>query len=109
MCIPCGLLFIWVVVPSFRFRVSIAASQTKPDFGTLKMEKAPFVGRKKIGFHGVPRHPKDHALVRYGLVPTNYAIIRAEPSPFELKVVQPRMLWVISVKELSGKLLFSRL
>jgi hypothetical protein len=80
----------------------------KPDFGTLKMEKALFVGRNKIGFHGVPHHPKDHAHVRYGLIPTNYAMIRAEHSPFELKVVQPRMLWVIYVKGHSGKLLFSR-
>jgi hypothetical protein len=26
MCIPCGLLFMWGVVPSFWFRVSVAAS-----------------------------------------------------------------------------------
>jgi hypothetical protein len=42
-----GLLFIWGVVPSFRSRVSIAASEKKPDFSTLKMEKAHFVGRNK--------------------------------------------------------------
>jgi hypothetical protein len=38
ICIPGGLLFMWGVVPSFRFRVSVAASQKKTDFGTLKME-----------------------------------------------------------------------
>jgi hypothetical protein len=44
----------------------------------------------KIGFGGVPRHPKDHGHVRYGLVPTNYAMTRTKPSPFDLKVMQPR-------------------
>jgi hypothetical protein len=43
MHIPGGLLFMWGVFPSFRFRVSVAASQKKPDFGTPKMEKALFV------------------------------------------------------------------
>jgi hypothetical protein len=41
--IPDGVLFMWGVFPSFRFRVSVAALQ-KPDFGTLKMEKALFMG-----------------------------------------------------------------
>jgi hypothetical protein len=43
MRIPGGLLFMWGVFPTFRFRVSVAASQKKPDFGTLKMEKALFM------------------------------------------------------------------
>jgi hypothetical protein len=30
MRIPCGLLFMWSVVPSFGFRVSVAASQKQP-------------------------------------------------------------------------------
>jgi hypothetical protein len=34
----------WGVFPSFRYRVSVAGSQKKPYFGTLKMEKALFVG-----------------------------------------------------------------
>jgi hypothetical protein len=46
ICIPGDLLFIWGVVPSFRFRISVAASQ-KTDFGTLKMEKALFVGQNE--------------------------------------------------------------
>jgi hypothetical protein len=44
----------------------------------------------KIGLCGVPRHPKGHARVRYGLVPINYAMIREKPSLFDLKVMQPR-------------------
>jgi hypothetical protein len=43
MRIPGGLVFMWGVFPSFRFRVLVAASQKKPDFGTPKMEKALFV------------------------------------------------------------------
>jgi hypothetical protein len=60
----------------------------------------------KIGLSGVPRHPKGHAHVRYGLVLTNYDMIRAKPSSFDIKAMQPRMWWVIFVKGLSGKLLF---
>jgi hypothetical protein len=45
MCIPGGLLFIWSVLPSFRFRVLIAASQKKTSFDTLKMEKALSMGQ----------------------------------------------------------------
>jgi hypothetical protein len=47
MCIPECLLFMWGVFPSFRYRISVAASQKKPYFGTLKMEKALFVGRNE--------------------------------------------------------------
>jgi hypothetical protein len=47
MCIPCGLLFMWGVAPRFLFRVLGAASQEKPDFGTLKMEKSLFMGRNQ--------------------------------------------------------------
>jgi hypothetical protein len=42
-----GLLFMWGVFPSFRFHVSVAASQKKPDFGTLKMEKPLFIVQNK--------------------------------------------------------------
>jgi hypothetical protein len=62
---PGCLLFMWGVFPSFRYRISVAASQKnpisfvclgayqahrsikKPYFGTLKMEKALFVGRNE--------------------------------------------------------------
>jgi hypothetical protein len=43
----------------------------------------------KIGLRGVSRHPKGHARVRYGLVLKKYAMIKAESSPFDLKVMQP--------------------
>jgi hypothetical protein len=65
----------------------------KPDFGTPKMEKTIFMGRNENQppWHSsrvnLDLHPKGHARVRYSLVPTNYAMIRAEPSPFDLKVV----------------------
>jgi hypothetical protein len=42
--IPRGLIFMWDVFPSFRFRVSITASQKNPNFDTPKMEKALFMG-----------------------------------------------------------------
>jgi hypothetical protein len=45
MCTPCGILFMWGVVPSFRFAISVAASQKKSDFGTPKMENTLFMGR----------------------------------------------------------------
>jgi hypothetical protein len=44
----------------------------------------------KIGLRGVALHPKGHAYVRYGLVPVNYAMVMAESSSFNLKVMQPR-------------------
>jgi hypothetical protein len=37
----------WGVVPNFPFTISLAASQKKTYFATLKMENALFVGRKK--------------------------------------------------------------
>jgi hypothetical protein len=97
----------WGVVPSFSFVVLVAASQ-KPDFGISEMENILFVGQKKIGLRVFPRHPMGHARVQYGTVPTIYAMIRADPSLFDLKAMQPRTWYVISVKELSGKLLFLR-
>jgi hypothetical protein len=47
MRIPGGLLFMWGVFPSFRFRVLVAASQKKPNFGTPKMEKTLFMVRNE--------------------------------------------------------------
>jgi hypothetical protein len=90
MCILGGLQFMWSIFPSFQFRVSVAASQKKPDFGTSKMEKALFMGRKKIGLRSIPHHPKGHARAQYGLILTNYAIVMAESRTFHLKVVQPQ-------------------
>jgi hypothetical protein len=62
----------------------------KPDFGTPKMKKHFLWDKMKIGLRNVPLHPKGHARVRYGLIPTNYDMIRAESSLFDLKVMQPR-------------------
>jgi hypothetical protein len=108
ICILDSLLFMWGVLPSFRFRVSVAASQKKPDFGTLKIEKALFVGGNKNWSRGIPCHPNGHARVWYSLIPTNYAMIGDKPSSFDLKVMLPRTWLVISMKGLSCKLLFSR-
>jgi hypothetical protein len=46
--------------------------------------------KTKIGLYGVPLHPKGHARVQYGLIPINYAMIRAKHSSFDLKVIQPQ-------------------
>jgi hypothetical protein len=43
MYISNGLFFMWGVLPSIRFHVSVAALK-KPDFGTPKMEKSLFMG-----------------------------------------------------------------
>jgi hypothetical protein len=42
----------------------------------------------KIGLRGLSHHPKGLACVRYGLILTNYAMIRAKPSSFDLKAIQ---------------------
>jgi hypothetical protein len=80
----------WVVFPSFRFRVSIAASQKNPISALQKWKKHFLWDETKIGLCGVPRHPKGHARVRYGLVSTNYAMVMAESSSFHLEIIQPR-------------------
>jgi hypothetical protein len=46
MCISGGLLFMWVVVHGFRFRVLVAASQ-KTWFWHSEYEKALFMGRNE--------------------------------------------------------------
>jgi hypothetical protein len=90
MCTPCGILFMWGVVPSFRFAISVAASQQNP-ISILQKWKTHFSwDETKIMLSGILCHPKGHAHVRYGLVSTNYAMIRAKPSSFNLKVMQPQ-------------------
>jgi hypothetical protein len=80
----------WGVFPSFQFRVSVAASQKIPISVLQKWKKHFLWYETKISLHGVPRHPKGQARVRYGLVLTNYAMLMAESSSFNLKVMQPR-------------------
>jgi hypothetical protein len=90
MCIPDGILFMWGVVPIFPFAVLIAASQEKSS-STLRKWKTHFSwDETKISLCGVPRHPKVYVHVRYGLISTNYAMIRVKPSSFDLKAMQPR-------------------
>jgi hypothetical protein len=90
MCIPGCLLFMWGVFPSFRFRVSVAASPKSPSSALCKRKKHFSWDETKIGLRGIPLHPKGHVRVRYGLVLTNYAKLQAESSSFNLKVMQPR-------------------
>jgi hypothetical protein len=78
------------VFPSFRFRISVAASQKNPISVLWKWKKHFSWYETKIGLRGVPRHPKGHASVRYGLVLTNYAMLMAKSSSFNLKVMQSR-------------------
>jgi hypothetical protein len=79
------------VFPSFPFCVSVAASQKKPVLALRKRKKHFLWDETKIVLCGIPLHPKGHTRVRYGLVPTNYAMLQAESSSFDLKVMQPRM------------------
>jgi hypothetical protein len=80
----------WGVFPSFQFRGSIAASQKNPISALRKWKKHFLWDETKIGLHGIPRHPKGHPRVRYGLVSTNYAMVMAKSSSFHLEVIQPR-------------------
>jgi hypothetical protein len=90
MRIPGGLLCMWGVVPSFRFCISVAASQKTRFLHSKNGKKHFLLDETKISLRGVPLHPNGHACVRYGLVLTNYAMIQAESSLFDLKVTQPR-------------------
>jgi hypothetical protein len=89
MHIPGGLLFMWGVFPHFRFRVSVAASQKNLISLLQKWKKHYSWYETKISLHDVPPHPKGHACVRYGLVLTNHAMLMAESSSLNLKVMQP--------------------
>jgi hypothetical protein len=80
----------WGVFPNFRFGISIAASQKNPILALQKWKKLFSCDETKIGLCGIPRHPKGHAHVQYGLVSTNYAMVMAESSSFHLEVMQPR-------------------
>jgi hypothetical protein len=91
ICILGGLLFMWGVFPRFWFHVLVAASQKNFILVLRKWKKHFLWYETKIGLCGVPRHPKGHAHVRYGLILTNYAMLMAESSSFNLKVMQPRM------------------
>jgi hypothetical protein len=73
------------VVPSFSFAVSVAASQKYPILAHRKWKTHFLWDETKIVLRGIPRHPMGHARVRYGLVLTNYAMIRAKPSSFDQK------------------------
>jgi hypothetical protein len=80
------------VVLSFQFAVSVAASQKYP-ISTLQKLKMYFSwDETKISPCGVPRHQKGHARVRYDPISTNYDMIRAKSSSFDLKAMQSRML-----------------
>jgi hypothetical protein len=80
----------WGVVPNFTFAVSVVASEEKPISALQKWKTHFSLDKTKIGLRVVPRHPKGHARVRYSLVSTNYAMIRAKLSSFDLKAMQPR-------------------
>jgi hypothetical protein len=91
ICVSPGcLLFMWGVFPSFRYRISVAASQKNPISALWKWKKHFLWDEMKISLCGIPLHPKGHTRVRYGLVPTNYAMLMAESSSFNLEVMQPR-------------------
>jgi hypothetical protein len=90
MRISSGLLFMWGVFPNFRFFVLVAASQKNSILVLQKWQKHFSWYETKIGLRGVPCHPKGHARVRYGLVLTNYDMLMAESSSFNLKVMRPR-------------------
>jgi hypothetical protein len=78
------------VVPNFRFYVSVVASQNNLISILWKWKKHFSWDKTKIRLRGVPCHPMCHVRILYGLIPTNYALIKAEHSPFDLKIMQPQ-------------------
>jgi hypothetical protein len=76
-------------VPSFPLAISVDALQKIPILALKKMKMHFSWDKTKIGLCGVPRHHKGHACVRYGLVSTNYDMIWAKSSSFDLKAMQP--------------------
>jgi hypothetical protein len=68
------------IFSSFWFHVSVAASQKYPILALRKWKKHFSSVEMKIGLRGDTRHPDGHTRVRYGLVPTNYAMLKAESS-----------------------------
>jgi hypothetical protein len=89
--------------------INLVAASQKNLISILQKWKTHFSwDETKNGIRGVPRHPKGHEHVRYGFVSRNYAMIRAKPSSFDLKAMQPRMWYAIFVKGLFGKLLLTR-
>jgi hypothetical protein len=91
-------------MPSFSFIILMAASQKSPISALQKWKTHFSWDTTKIGLRGVPLHPKGHACVRYGLISTNYAIIRAKSSSFDLKSHATSNV----VKGLSSNFLLSR-
>jgi hypothetical protein len=80
----------WYVYPRWSI-IYMGAASPKNSILTIQKWKMHFSWDKtKINLRGVPRHPKGHGRVRYGLVLTNYAMIRAKPSSSDLKAMQPR-------------------
>jgi hypothetical protein len=68
MCILGDLLFMWGVVTSFQFCVSVVASQRNPVLALRKWKMHLSWDETKIGLRGVPRHTKGHACVQYGII-----------------------------------------
>jgi hypothetical protein len=75
----------WGLVINFPFAVSVAASQENTILALQKWKMHFLWDERKISHRGIPRHPKGHARVPYGLVSTNYFMIRAKANSFDLK------------------------
>jgi hypothetical protein len=58
-----GMLFMWGVVPSFQFVVSVAVSQKNLILALQKCKKHFSWAKTKIILCGVPRHPKGHTRI----------------------------------------------
>jgi hypothetical protein len=63
ICIPGDLLFMWGVVLSIPFSISVAVSQKKSILALRNWKTQFSLDETKIGLHGVPLHPKGHACV----------------------------------------------
>ena len=66
----------------------VAASQKTPVSGPLKRKSGrPWV-ELEIRAWGLASHPRAHARAKYGLVPTNYAVSRADSYSFPLEAIE---------------------
>jgi hypothetical protein len=72
-----GLLFLWDIVLSFQNIVSVAASQKKTEFDTLRIENTLFMGRNgKLPPWCSSSSQGLHACLIYNFL-ANYAMIKA--------------------------------
>jgi hypothetical protein len=70
-------------------------------FRHSKMKNALFIGQKEKNLHRIPRHPKVHARVIYGLARSTYTMIKVVTQLIWPKTMQPLTCYRMSVKRVT--------